>query len=36
LERRTLRTKAILTLHQKWPGPAQGFELTRERTIKGV
>jgi predicted transposase YbfD/YdcC len=24
-----------LTLHQKWPGLAQGFELVRERTEKG-
>jgi predicted transposase YbfD/YdcC len=24
-----------LTLHQKWKGLKQGFELTRERTIKG-
>src|SRR5262249_34982057 len=23
------------TLHQKWPGLAQGFELTRERTANG-
>jgi predicted transposase YbfD/YdcC len=22
-------------LHQKWPGLAQGFELVRERTVKG-
>jgi hypothetical protein len=36
LERRTLRSTSILTLHGKWPGLAQGFELTRERTIKGV
>jgi predicted transposase YbfD/YdcC len=35
LEQRTLRTTTILTLHQKWPGLAQGFELTRTRTIKG-
>ena len=35
LERRTLRTTTILTLHHKWPGLAQGFELTRERTEKG-
>lgn len=25
----------LLTLHQKWPGLRQGFELTRERTVKG-
>jgi predicted transposase YbfD/YdcC len=30
-----LRTTSILTLHAKWPGLAQGFELTRKRTIKG-
>jgi hypothetical protein len=24
-----------LTLHQKWPGLRQGFELVRERTAKG-
>lgn len=35
LERRTLRTTGILTLHGKWPGLAQGFEVTRERTEKG-
>jgi hypothetical protein len=34
-EKRTLRTTTILTLHQKWPGLAQGFELVRERTEKG-
>jgi hypothetical protein len=35
LERRTLRVTTLLTLQQKWPGLAQGFELTRERTEKG-
>ena len=35
LEKRTLRTTTILTLHQQWPGLAQGFELVRERTEKG-
>jgi hypothetical protein len=30
-----LRTTTILTLHQQWAGLAQGFELTRERTVKG-
>jgi predicted transposase YbfD/YdcC len=35
IEQRTLRTTTILTLHQKWPGLAQAFELTRKRTIKG-
>jgi predicted transposase YbfD/YdcC len=34
-ERRTLRTTTTLTVHQKWPGLAQAFELTRERTEKG-
>ena len=35
LEKRTVRTTSILTLHQKWPGLAQGLEITRERTEKG-
>ena len=35
LERRTLRTTTMLTLHQKWEGMKQAFEITRERTIKG-
>jgi len=35
LEQRTLRTTSILTLHQKWAGLKQGFELKRQRTIKG-
>ena len=35
MERRTVRTTSILTLHQKWPGLAQGLEITRERTVKG-
>ena len=35
LEKRTLRTTGILTLRQRWPGLAQGFELTRERTVNG-
>jgi hypothetical protein len=34
-EKRTLRTTEILTLHQKWPVLAQGFELVPERTEKG-
>jgi hypothetical protein len=34
-EGRTLRTTGILTLHQKWPGLKQGFELTHRRTAKG-
>jgi predicted transposase YbfD/YdcC len=36
LEKRTLRTTSSLTKHQDWAGLKQGFELTRERTIKGV
>jgi hypothetical protein len=36
IEHRTLRTTSILTLGQKWPGLAQGFELQRGRTVKGV
>ena len=35
-ERRTLRTTTVLTMGQKWAGLKQGFEITRERTIKGV
>jgi predicted transposase YbfD/YdcC len=35
LEQRSIRTTSILTLAQKWKGLAQGFELTRKRTIKG-
>jgi hypothetical protein len=35
LEKRTLRTTTILTVQQRWPGLAQGFELVRERTVKG-
>lgn len=35
LEKRTVRTTSILTLAQKWPGLAQGLEITRERTVKG-
>lgn len=31
-----MRTTSILTLHQKWPGLAQGLEITRERTVRGV
>jgi predicted transposase YbfD/YdcC len=34
-EKRTLRTTTILTLHHKWPGMKQGFELRRERTEGG-
>ena len=36
LEKRTLRTTTILTKHTDWAGLQQGFELTRERTVKGV
>ena len=36
LEKRTLRRTTILTKHQEWAGLKQGFELRRERTIKGV
>ena len=31
-----MRTTSTLTLQQKWPGLAQGLEITRERTVKGV
>ncbi len=30
-----MRTTSILTLQQKWPGLAQGLEITRERTVGG-
>jgi hypothetical protein len=36
LEKRTIRLTTNLTKHQAWKGLKQGFELTRERTIKGV
>lgn len=35
IEKRTLRTTAILTKHQDWAGLKQGFELVRERTERG-
>jgi predicted transposase YbfD/YdcC len=35
LEVRTLRTTTILTKHHDFKGLKQGFELTRERTVKG-
>jgi hypothetical protein len=35
IERRTLRVTTILTRRQGWAGLRQGFELTRERTVKG-
>jgi hypothetical protein len=36
LEVRTLRTTSVLTGHERWTGLAQGFEITRERTIRGA
>jgi hypothetical protein len=30
-----LRTTTLLTLHRKWAGLKQGFELTRTRTVQG-
>jgi predicted transposase YbfD/YdcC len=36
LEVRTLRAMTVLTRHQGFKGLKQGFELTRERTEKGV
>lgn len=36
IEIRTLRTTSILTRGQLWKGMKQGFEITRERTVKGV
>jgi hypothetical protein len=30
-----LRTTSLLTLHGKWKGMKQGFELRRERVVKG-
>lgn len=36
LEKRTLRTTNALTKGQDWAGLKQGFELTRQRTIKGA
>jgi predicted transposase YbfD/YdcC len=35
IEKRTLRTTALLTKHQDWKGLKQGFEIVRERTEKG-
>jgi hypothetical protein len=35
-EKRTLRRTTILTKAQDWAGLKQGFELTRERTLRGV
>jgi hypothetical protein len=31
-----VRTTTILTLQQKWPGLAQGLEITRTRTVNGA
>ena len=31
-----MRTTGVLTLRRRWPGLAQGFEVTRERTVQGV
>ncbi|WP_020467926.1 ISAs1 family transposase, partial [Zavarzinella formosa] len=36
LEVRTLRTTSILTGHEQWKGLAQGFEIIRERTVRGI
>lgn len=36
LEVRTLRTTSILSCHETWKGLAQGFEVTRERTVQGT
>lgn len=36
LEKRTVRTTSTLTKHQDWAGLKQGFELKRQRTVKGV
>lgn len=35
-EKRTLRRTTILTEAREWEGLRQGFELTRERTVRGV
>lgn len=35
IERRALRTTGVLTSGRKWRGLKQGFELVRERTVKG-
>jgi predicted transposase YbfD/YdcC len=35
LEKRTLRTTALLTKHQDWAGLKQGFLVIRERTVQG-
>jgi hypothetical protein len=35
IEKRTIRLTSILTKHQEFEGLKQGFELTRERTVRG-
>lgn len=35
IEKRTLRTTSILTVGPSWAGLEQGFEITRERTVRG-
>jgi hypothetical protein len=35
VEKRTLRTTTLLTVHERWAGLAQGFEVTRVRTVAG-
>jgi predicted transposase YbfD/YdcC len=35
MEKRTIRVTTILTKTEQWKGAKQGFELTRERTVKG-
>lgn len=35
IERRSIRLTTILTKTQQWKGLKQGFELRRERTVKG-
>ena len=36
VEKRILRTTTLLTVHERWPGLAHGFESTRERTVAGT
>ncbi|WP_109570720.1 ISAs1 family transposase [Gemmata obscuriglobus] len=35
IEKRTLQTTSILTCSPTWAGVKQGFQLTRERTVRG-
>ena len=35
VEQRQLRTTTLLTVQERWPGLAQGFEVTRTRTVGG-